>query len=303
MRKNTAQSEKQGNLFIFITGVLWGLIGVFVKELQRSQATAEQISFMRVGFAFLIMAVLCLGRYGLQSFRVSRRTLAICALLGVVCHGVYNICYSYAVMRAGVAVSAVLLDIAPVFALLWSRILFGEKFSKWKLLAVGVNVAGCVLTVTNGRLDVQTFALSGIFFGAGAGICYSLTAVIGKFAIEKTNPFIINMYSFLAAALFLGVRMQIGRRSFSVSARTCVWGFLYALVPTAIAYVFYYQGISKVTENSRVPVIASVEIVVAAILGVAVYREPLGFASGIGIVLVLLSIVLMNRKSGQNVTP
>ena len=73
-----------------------------------------------------------------------------------------------------------------------------------------------------------------------------------------------------------------------------VWGVLYALIPTAIAYVLYYRGLQSLTENSKAPVIASVETVVASIIGVAFYQERLGVYSVIGIILVLFSIVIMN---------
>ena len=49
------------------------------------------------------------------------------------------------------------------------------------------------------------------------------------------------------------------------------YGFLYALLPTAIGYIFYFVGLSGVKESSKVPVVASVENVVAVMIGV--YHE------------------------------
>ena len=66
-------------------------------------------------------------------------------MLGILCHGVYNICYSIAVTTIGVALSAVLLDIAPLFTLLFSVLFFQEKVTFLKGIAVIINIIGCIL--------------------------------------------------------------------------------------------------------------------------------------------------------------
>ena len=73
-------------------------------------------------------------------------------------------------------------------------------------------------------------------------------------------------------------------------------GFLYALVPTAIGYLLYYQGVQRIQESSKVPVIASMETVTAAVLGVLVLGEKLSIIHYLGIAVVMVSIVLMQRK-------
>lgn len=288
-------AEWKGYLLVFIAGVLWGIIGIFVKQMESHGSEAEMTSFLRVAFAFLILLVICLFKYGMHGFLVDKKTLLVCALLGVICHGLYNICYSIAVTTAGVAISAVLLDIAPMFTLLFSVLFFKEAFSIWKLFAIMVNILGCVFTVTNGKFDIGALALTGILFGVGAGICYSLTAIIGRFAAEKTDPYVMSMYSYFFAGVFLGIWMQPWKMEQTINNGIILWGLLYALIPTALAYVLYYQGLQRVKESSKVPVIASIEVVIACIIGVIMYKEVLGAVSIIGIVLVLVSIVIINR--------
>ncbi len=75
-------------------------------------------------------------------------------------------CYSIAVTTIGVALSAVLLDIAPLFTLLFSVLFFQEKVTFLKGIAVIINIIGCILTVTNGKLEIQSLALFGLLMGA-----------------------------------------------------------------------------------------------------------------------------------------
>ena len=61
----------------------------------------------------------------------------------------------------------------------------------------------------------------------------------------------------------------------------------------------HYKGLQKIRESSKVPVIASVETVVAALVGILLYHERLGVISSVGVLLVLFSILLMNKKENH----
>ena len=292
--KRTNNSNPRGYLLIFIAGFLWGCIGLFVKELENAGSAPALTAFLRVFFAFIIMLIASYVKGGSRSLIIDRKTLLSCALLGLICHGIYNIFYSLAVTMAGVSISAVLLNIAPVFTLFFSAVLFREKITTIKIIAIVINIFGCVLTATNGVFDIKALSVVGLLCGAGAGICYALTSVIGKMAADKTDPFVMSMYSYLFAAVFLALWMKPWQQEIQCNGTIIIWGFLYALIPTAVAYVIYYRGLKNLTENSKAPVIASVETVVAAVVGVTLYMERLGVCSIIGIVLVLFSIVIMN---------
>ena len=80
-------------------------------------------------------------------------------------------------------------------------------------------------------------------------------------------------------------------------AKLLLCGLLFGFVATALAYSFYFSGLSKIKETSKVPVVASIELVVATIIGVFAFSESMTFVKIIGILLVLLSIFLFNRKS------
>ena len=95
----------------------------------------------------------------------------------------------------------------------------------------------------------------------------------------------MSMYSlFLCRLFFLAFPWEfLVLNSHSITG-IFFWGFFYALITTAIGYIFYYEGLKHITESSKVPVIASVEVIVASLIGVVWYREHLGFISFLGIV-------------------
>ncbi len=292
-------SERLGYIEVLTGGTLWGFIGVFVLEMSKLGASSEMTSFLRMSFAFAILALITIAKYGIKAFKVSRKTLFVCILLGLICHGIYNVFYNIAVVKTGITTSAVLLNVAPVFTAAASRILFKEKITPQKAAALAINIIGCVLAVTGGSISLSGLSVAGILFGIGAGFCYSMTAIIGRLAGDMTNAYVMSTYSYLAAAVFIAIFMHPWSGT-AMNAGILIWGFLYALIPTAIAYIFYYNGVQKIKESSKVPVFASTETVAAAIIGIMLYHEQIGIINIIGIILVLLSVVLMNIRRAEN---
>ena len=287
---------ERGPALIFIAGCLWGSIGLFIRFMSDAGASAEMISFLRVAFAFVILMVITLLRSGASAFRVSRKTIACSAGLGLICHGIYNIVYSWALVRIVVTISAVLLNVVPVFTAILSAMLFREQITSRKCIAILVNMIGCALAVTGGNFSLAALSISGILFGVAAGLCYGLTATFGRLAGEDGDPFLISTYSYLFAALFLLFCLKPWAVPLTITPAIVGLGFLYALIPTALGYVLYYRGVQELAENSKAPVIASVETVVTAILGMAVLGEKLSLLHYMEIAIMMASIMLMKQK-------
>ena len=293
--KREKRAFGRGEALIVLAGCLWGSIGLFIRWMLDAGVSAAVISFLRMAFAFVILLAVTLIRSGISAFRVSGRTLLCSAALGLICHGAYNVFYSWAVQRIGVTVSAVLLNIAPVFTAVLSAVFFREKITARKCFALAVNVFGCVLAATGGKFTAASVSVLGIAFGAAAGLCYALTAIFGRLAGEGSDPFVLSTYSYLFAALFLGAFLTPQALRTELTPAAAGLGALYALLPTAIGYVLYYEGVRRTAESSKVPVLASMETVTAALLGALLLGERLDLVRYFGIAVVMGSILLMQR--------
>ncbi len=287
---SSGSSNVRGGAQVLAAGIIWGSIGVFVAELSEAGLNAGMISFLRVSFACLFSLIVVLVKEGVSGLKISRSDLISCALLGIVCHGIYNIFYSYAVTYAGVTVSAVLLNIAPAITMFTAAFLFREPVTVSKIIAVIINMIGCTLTVTGGNFSSISFSLIGIGCGIGAGVCYAMTAIFGKLASGGKSPWVVSTYSYLFAAFSLLFYAKPANYISSISANAWITAILYALIPTTAAYFFYYSGVQKIKNTGIVPILASAETVVAAIFGVFLYREHLNAVSLMGILFVLISV-------------
>lgn len=290
------KEENKGYLLIFAAGCIWGTIGVFVTKLSEFGSTPALTGLLRMIFAFLILATLTISKFGIQALKIDRKTLLFCMILGLVNQGIYNALYSFAITEVGISISAVLLNSGPVFTAIASVLVFSEKITRVKALGLIINISGCILAATGGRFDAVNLSLIGLLCGVGASFCYAMTPIIGRLASGKANAFVVSTYSFLFGAIFLAVMLQPWKTTILLNQNILITGFLYALIPTALAYLLYYPGLQRIKESSKVPIIASMETVVATLLGVLLFHENIRFLNYLGIFLVLFSVVVINLK-------
>jgi len=285
-------------VFIILAAVGWGMIGLFTRTLGDFGFTSLELSALRAILAALLLFLWIALRDRAQ-LKIRVRDLWMFFGTGVCSILVFNICYFTAITLTTLSVAAILLYTAPVFVMLLSAIFFHEKITAKKLLALGLALGGCVL-VTGILSGAQTVSTAGILWGVGSGIGYALYSIFGRAALARYSPLTVTTYTFLVAGV-----CALPFSSMPHVVLLCiekplaaVWLVLFALIATVLPYVLYTEGLRR-TEPGRASVMASLEPVVASIIGIAVFHEPLRWDGLLGMLLVLAAVVLLNLPVGR----
>lgn len=289
--------QNKGYLMVLITGTLWGTIGLFATILNNLGMEPFPVAFYRLLFASgLLIPVLIVQGKGFSLFKISRRGLISSALVGVISQAVYNLCYMNAIEQGGMATASVLLYTSPIFVALMSRVFFKEPLGRNVIIAIAVNILGCVLTVTGGNFSEISLSTFGILMGVAAGFTYGTLPVFSRFGADEENPYTSSFYglAFGALALFFMVRPWRPEVTGITDYRMVLALIGFGIVPSALAYIIYYNGLGKIKETSIVPILASVETISASIIGLVVFGQTLSFVKVIGIALVFGSIIIIN---------
>lgn len=283
-------------LFVLAAGSLWGLMGLLVRSLNAEGLGSMEICFVRGCIAFLCMlaGLLIFDRKALKI-----RLKDIWCFIGTGAFSVafFNYCYFKTMTLTSLSVAAVLLYTAPAFVMLMSAVLFKEKLSVRKLTALLLAFAGCAFVsgIVGGAGELS---VSGILYGLGSGFGYALYSIFGRYALEKNyNSVTISFYTFVFATVSTFFFVDAGTVFGVIGSSPVLLGktvFLVLLV-TLLPYLSYTRGL-KGMENGTASVLASIEPVVATLVGIIVYKESMNFWNGLGICLVLGSIVLINIK-------
>lgn len=285
--------------FVVAAGICWGLIGVFTRAISALGFTEMQMLSVKGVLAAGLLFLMILGK-DRRLFRLKKWTdLRYFIGTGICSFTFFSWCYMKAINMTSLGVAAVLLYTAPTFVMLFSLALFHEKMTKAKGLVLAMTFFGCVLVA--GLLEGgATFTWKGLLIGLCAGIGYALYSIFGTFAIRRGyGSLTISFYTFLMAAVFMAFcvnPVEIVRKITGLGA----WPLLtvFALLTTVVPYLCYTKGLAGLPA-SRASVTATIEPVVAALLGIFVFHESASVMKILGIALVLSSVVLMGREGQE----
>ena len=267
--KDTAQTaltlakrtQARAIFLVLLAGSLWGCIGLFSRTLSALGVGPETIVILRNAGACVVLAVLFLV-YDRSIFRIQLRHFPI--FLGT---GIVSILF---------------------FALFWR-----EKITKQKLLALIIAFFGCccVAGLLGGSLAVTP---KGLLLGIGSGLFYSSYTLFGRVALSHYPPFTVTFYTFLVAGI--GSLFLIRPQELAIvtgSGRGLLLALGLILISTVLPYLFYTKGLNDLGDGGKASILASVEPVVASLVGILVFGEPMGIGTLVGLVCILVSIYIL----------
>jgi drug/metabolite transporter (DMT)-like permease len=287
---------------ILAAGCLWGLMGIFSREMTA-------IGFDSPGALIIRCSVACIA-FGLTMLAKDRRFFlmrarhiwlfagaGICSLL------FFTYSYFQCITMTSLSTAAILLYTAPSMVMAMSLVIFHERLTAFKLVAVVMAFAGCWLVSGVFAFDPGSGPVSvrGIAYGLCAGFGYALYSIFARLLLNRGyDSRTINFYAMLfasaGACIFWGGVRPIMLMASSSAA--LLWGLGSGLVSCYLPYRLYTFGMTKV-ETGTASTLASTEPVMATLAGVFVYKEGISLMSALGVLLVIGAIVVLNLKMGR----
>lgn len=284
--------------YVIAAGTLWGFMGFFRRTLDAMGVSAIGCIAVRCIFPALLFGVV-IAIKDPSAFKIRLRDIWMFIGSGIVSLLVFGVCYFKAMDHMSLSAAAILLYTAPCFVILFSAVLFKEKLGGRKLAAMVLAFAGCCLVSGIGSDTAITPV--GLLLGLASGVCYALYSIFSRFALNSGySSLTINFYSCLLAAV--GATVWGGTEYVGIifsSLPNLGFAFATGVVTCFLPYLFYTCGLVGL-ENGKASIMASIEPVVATLVGIAIYNEALTAMSAAGVVLVLAAIVLLNIKSEKN---
>ena len=294
--KNTAQpasSDRLGGAYasILVAAALWGMIGLWNRELMAGGFTPTDIVVVRNFGGMLLLGLVFCAR-DRSVFRVRREHLKYFFGTGVVSVLLFTVCYFSCQRICSLAVASTLLYTAPSFVVVLSAVLWHEPVTKRKLLALGLTLLGCALVCGVLAGDVTVTAL-GVLLGLGSGFFYALYSIFGRYALAHYDPLTVTVWTFLFAGPASLVLLRPGRMAAALqSPRQWLLSAGLVVFSTVVPYILYTRGLARV-ESGRASIMASLEPVAATLVGVLVFGESLSPAAIAGISCVLAGVYIL----------
>lgn len=286
----------KGIFYVLGAGMLWGAtLGLYGRFMSALGFTAMQTTAIRMLVSALVFLL-----YGLFFNRsILKVALQDCWMFigsGIVSIGAFCYFYFTSLEYVALSVASILLYTSPIFIMLLSALLFKERITRIKVLAMVLALSGCVLV--SGLLErTGAVPLYGVAMGLLAGFAYSLYSIFARYALKKYNALTINLYTFvfaMLATLPLGGAVETIAMLTS-SIRPLAVGLIGSLLCSAAPFFLYTKGMETV-DTGKAGILATTEPMVGALVSVFILKEPMSLWGALGIALVLTAIVLLSRS-------
>lgn len=205
MNKNSPQKKtfNRGYLIALLSAAILSTTGILIRYLTRDyHLPALILAFWRDVIMSLTLLII-LGIFRPNLLHLPKKYLPFILIYGFVV-AVFNSMWTLSVAINGAAVATVMVYCSAAFTALLGWWLLKEKLGWWKLLAVVLSLAGCLLV--SGALQSSTWQANfiGIFTGILAGLCYAIYSLFGRSASQHgLNTWTTLLYTFAVASIFL----------------------------------------------------------------------------------------------------
>ena len=273
-------SRSKSLIFFIASMVIFGTNGLIVANISLGSA---EIVLMRtfLGSLFLLAIVLVKRSFSFADLKAD----LIPATIGGAALGLNWVLLFSAYRSAGVGLSTLTYYCGPIIVLALSPVLFREKLTWNKLLAIAAVAVGmfCITGDIKPGSDVQT----GILFGGGAALLYASLIVANK-RVKRLSGLNCAMYELIVAFFVVLIYLLASNVKLPVipAAEDIVWVLAIGLVNTGLAYYLYFSSLQKL-PGQTVALVCYIDPLTALLVSGAFLGEKLLGVQIAGAVLIL----------------
>ncbi len=288
MERGEIQREKHRAVLSLLTGALiWGLIWYPYRILR--DAGIDGILAPTVTYAVAFVLGLVLFRRSLGRFTPSW-TLFWLALAAGGC----NLGYVLATLTGEVVRVLLLFYLAPLWTVVLSRVLLGERLSRVGVLVIALSMAGAATVLWQPRAGLPIPQNVADWFGLGAGFSFALFNVLSRHA-QGVSIELKSMVAFAGVVVLGGLLLLCGIGNLHMPSASSTWGLLalIGLVLVTVNLVVQY-GLARVAANRAVVIMLS-EVGFAALSSWLLADESLGLREWVGGAMIVAASVFSAR--------
>ena len=288
--------ENSAKLKMLSAMALFGTIGIFVRYIDLpSSIIALARGF--IGTIFLLLLVNLQGG-GVDKNAVKANFKMLC--LSGACVGFNWILLFEAYRYTTVATATLSYYMAPVFVMLASPFVVGERLSLLKSFCVAMALGGMVLVSGVLQGGSEGVTMLGILYGLGAASLYAIVVLLNKF-IHDIDGHDLTIMQLGTAALVL-FPYTLFTENFGQMHPDTISLLLLAfvgIVHTGFNYSLYFSSLQQLQAQTAA-LLSYIDPVVAIILSTVLLGEHMDLLSGLGAAMVLGSTLLQELYSRKS---
>jgi drug/metabolite transporter (DMT)-like permease len=279
-------SRLYGVLLVVVSAVAFGTLAVLAAISYESGTSPTTLLFLRFTAAGLVLTAFM----GIRGIKFPRgRLLLGLALMGGVWYVAQTLAYFTALTMASTGLVALLLYLYPALVTLISAVVFQEQISRPVLLALGLALAGTVLTIGPGWEGESL----GILLALAAALLYAGYIVAGGKLMQRVDPIPATTVIMLATGLSYGVLVAL--QGFQPPSAPQGWAAVAAsAVWSVLALGAFFAGLERVGAPNAA-ILSTIEPFVTVGLAALLLNERIEPIRLMGGACILIAVVFLAR--------
>ena len=298
VRGSRFQVDQQitGVLLVLCSAICFGTAGILAKFAFEAGLGVSSTLALRYSLAGISIWAVVLGRRFTQrdrsetlsetigDLRLRGRSLLVAIGIGVGGYGLANWLYFWGLQSMTAGTAAIIFYMYPLFVLVLSTSLLGERLTRRLGISLPLGVGGVVLITGTTSADVTLLATLVV---TGAAIAYACYLTGSRAVLASLDPVTFTAHVLPSIGIaYWGVGFATGRVQLPVMASSWLVIALLATVATAVPTLALCAGLARIEAN-RASVLGMAEPLGAVVLGAIVLGESVPATTVIGGVLIV----------------
>jgi len=277
-----------GTLLVLMSAAGFATLAIFIKIAYASGANTLTVLTLRFMLAALFLWIL-LKPLGISP-RISGKTAFKLCLMGIIGYGSMSFLFAAALQHLSASLAEMLLFTYPVLVSIMSFLIGVEQFCWQKGLALVICVSGLFLILGVSLASINQF---GVALGLGSAVIYSCYIMVSKNILKDVHSLVATTYVCSATALVFTIYSSVTDQlilNLPLTGWLALLGI--AFFGTIVGILCFFAGISRIGA-ANTSIISTAEPVITVLLSALVLSEQLTFLQGIGGLLIVASILIL----------
>ena len=275
--------KEKGKINFIIAMLIFSSIGIFIRSIPYPSSF---IAFTRGVVGFAVILLFMLFKKQKSDRKAIKENFILLAVSGVFI-GINWVALFESYRYTTVATATLCYYMAPMFVIMASPVLLGERLTLKKVISIITAISGMALVSGVFEADKGDIQLKGIIYGLVAAAFYASVMIINKKmtdipAYDKTYIQLI----FAAAVVAVYNIFTVDVTSLSTDMTHIALLLFVGVFHTGFAYTLYF-GAMKSMKAQSIAILSYIDPVFALILSALILKESMSVFGIIGAVLVL----------------
>jgi drug/metabolite transporter (DMT)-like permease len=274
--------------------VIWGSNFSVIKLALRDFPQVPFNAFRLLLASAVFLAVLAVRRG--DEPRLTAADWRRLALLGLVGHLFYQLCFLAGVARTSVANSSLIFGCTPVAVALMAAVAGHDRLTRTRIAGAVLSLAG-IYAIVGPRAAVSADTAVGDALVVGGMLCWSLYSVAAQPLLSRHSPIVVTGWSMAIGTAFYLVlaAVPMARTDWgAISGFSWLLMVASSLLALALAYMIWYTAVQRI-GSARTSVYSNLTPVVAMVVAAVWLGEAVNAAqiAGAGLILTGIAVARM----------